>query len=432
MSKAKSLEEFQQAHAKFNAMPWVNTIASSADGRAWYADTSATPYLSKEAIAAWLKRAEADLVTREASRRGVVLLDGSNSLYEWKSDPSTRPGVLPYSMMPHLERKDYVFNANDSYWLSHPRQLLTGFSPLQGGEATPRSLRTRMNVVQLDDKGPEGLSGKDGKFSLDELAAAVFVNRSMPAELLRDQVVSRCKTAGSVSIDGEAIDLRPACGILERWDGRYELDSVGAVLWREFITLYDGQSLLRAGALFKNDFNPAEAVNTPNGLADAKAGTDTALINLGRAVRLLASQRIALDTPLGKLQYSDKRKGRIPIHGGDGTYEGITNFVNYAPNTTTLEPFANPEKVSGSRLLTREGYLVNRGSSFVMALEFTDNGPRALAILTYSQSGDPTSPQYYDQTELFAMKRWRRVLFTEKDITADRALKVTKISGKRS
>ena len=430
MSKAKSLEEFKQAHSRYNSMPWVNTIAASADGRGWYADTSATPYLSREAIAAWLKRAETDLVTREAWRRGIVLLDGSSSLYEWKSDPSTRPGVLPYSMMPQLERRDYVFNANDSYWLSNPRQLLTGFSPLQGGEATPRSLRTRMNVVQLDDKAPDGLAGKDGKFSLDELAAAVFINRSMPAELLRDQVVSRCKTTTSVTIDGQAIDLRPACGILERWDGRYELDSVGAVLWREFITLYDGNSLVRAGALFKNDFNPADPVSTPNGLADAKAGTDTALVNLGRAVRLLAGQRIALDTPLGKLQFSDRGRSRIPIHGGDGSFEGITNFVNYAPNTTTLEPFGNPEKVSGSRLLSREGYLINRGSSFVMALEYTESGPRALAILTYSQSGDPTSPHYYDQTELFAMKRWRRVLFTEKDIASDPQLKVAKVSGK--
>jgi acyl-homoserine-lactone acylase len=248
--------------------------------------------------------------------------------------------------------------------------------------------------------------------------------------LLRDQVVSRCKATTSVTIDGQAIDLRPACGILERWDGRYELDSVGAVLWREFITLYDGNSLVRAGALFKNDFNPADPVSTPNGLADAKAGTDTALVNLGRAVRLLAGQRIALDTPLGKLQFSDRGRSRIPIHGGDGSFEGITNFVNYAPNSTTLEPFGNPEKVSGSRLLTREGYLINRGSSFVMALEFTESVPRALAILTYSQSGDPTSPHYYDQTELFAMKRWRRVLFTEKDIASDPQLKVAKVSGK--
>jgi acyl-homoserine-lactone acylase len=431
MSKARSLEEFKQAHARYNAMPWVNTIAASADGRAWYADTSATPYLSKAAIAAFLKRAETDLTTKTVWQRGVPLLDGSNSLYEWVSDSSTRPGVLPYSMMPQVERRDFVFNANDSYWLANPQQLLTGFSPLQGGEETPRSLRTRMNAIVLEDMTPQGPAGKDGKFSLDELSTAVFSNRSLAAELLRSHVVERCDAAGSVNLDGQEVDLRPACKILREWDGRYEVDSVGAVIWREFMTLYTGPDLQRAGGLFKNDFEPGRPVATPNGLAEPKAGKDQAMINLGRAVVLLKGAGIALDTPLGRLQYSDRNGGRIPIHGGEGTYEGITNFVNFAPNQTTLEPFANPARVSGSRLLTKEGYPVNRGSSFVMALEYTDRGPRAVAILTYSQSGDPKSPLYYDQTELFSAKKWRRVVFTEKEITADLKGKAVKVTGKR-
>ena len=64
MARAKNLDEFKAAHAKFNSMPWINTISTSAEGRAWYADTSATPYLSREAIEAWLKRTETDMPTR--------------------------------------------------------------------------------------------------------------------------------------------------------------------------------------------------------------------------------------------------------------------------------------------------------------------------------------------------------------------------------
>ena len=428
MARAKNLDEFKAAHAKFNSMPWINTISTSAEGRAWYADTSATPYLSKEAIEAWLKRRESDMPTRVAWQRGVVLLDGSNSVYEFKSDPSTRPGVIPFSMMPQLERRDFVFNANDSYWLANPHQLLTGFSPLQGGEATPRSLRTRMNSRLLDDTTPDGPSGKNGKFSLDELTAAVFSNRSMPAELLRVQLVERCKASGAITVDGQSVDPKPACAVLEKWDGRYDLTSSGAILWREFITQFDGGALTQAGGLFKNDFSATDPVGTPNTLAT----NDQALTNLAKAVKFLNSEGIALDTPLGKLQYSDKKSGaRIPIHGGEGTYEGIANFVNFAPNTTTLEPFANPEKLKGSRLMLKDGYLVNRGSSFVMALEYTDSGPRAVAILTYSESGDPTSPHFYDQTELYSMKKWRKVLFSEKDIASDPTLKTKKVMGKR-
>lgn len=88
-------------------------------------------------------------------------------------------------------------------------------------------------------------------------------------------------------------------------------------------------------------------------------------------------------------------------------------------NTTTLERMDNPKEVPGSRFLTEKGYPVVHGSSFLMVLEFTDKGPRAKAFLTCSESGDPESPYFSDQTELFSRKQWRLVRFTEEDIRAD-------------
>jgi acyl-homoserine-lactone acylase len=67
-------------------------------------------------------------------------------------------------------------------------------------------------------------------------------------------------------------------------------------------------------------------------------------------------------------------------------------------------------------------------ASFVMALEYTARGPRAQALLTYSQSGDPASPLYYDQTELFSVKKWRRILYTEAEIKADPNLKTRTVT----
>src|SRR5262245_51647532 len=429
MNRARSLEEFKRAHAEYNAMPWVNTIAASADGRAWYADTSATPNLKPAALAAWLKRRETDPLTRMAWQRGLVLLDGGDSLFEWADDPATRPGVVPYSRMPQLERKDFLFNANDSFWLANPRQLLTGFSPLQGAEGTARSLRTRMNALTLDDMRPDGPAGKDGKFTLDELAAAALSNRSLSAELARGELVKRCQATPSVTLEGQTVDLRQACRILAAWDGRYELSSVGAALWREFITQYDPAELQKDGALFQRAFDPSDPVNTPHTLATDTEGEPQSLLKLARATRLLAQAGIAIDLPLGKAQYSDRGGRRIPIHGGEGGYEGITNFVKYASNATTLEPDLSYERVKGSRFLTKDGYPVNRGSSFVMAMEYTAQGPRAQAFLTYSQSGDPASPLYYDQTELFSAKKWRRVLYTEAEIKADPNLKTRTVTS---
>ncbi len=425
MNAARNLDEFKQAHAKYNSIPWINTIATSADGRAWYADTSATPNLKPEAIAALMKRKDSDLLVKTAWDRGLILLDGSDSLYEFVSDPSTREGVIPWSRMPQLERKDYVFNANDSFWLANPHQLLTGFSPLQGLEGTARSLRTRMNAIILDDTSANGASGKDGKFTLEELAAAAVNNRSLSAELLRGEVVKRCLATSSVTLDGQSVDLGKACQVLAGWDGRYNTDSVGPVLWREFITQYDATDTQRKGNLFANDFSAADSVNTPNTMTPDKS--NESLLKLAKAVRTLQQAGFAVDAPLGKVQYSDRNGGRIPIHGGDGPYEGIANVVGYGANRTTLEPVPNPTRVSGSRNLTKDGYPITVGTSFIMALEYTANGPRAQAFLTYSQSGDPASPQYYDQTELFSAKKWRKILFTDAEIKADPNLKTKKV-----
>ena len=69
--------------------------------------------------------------------------------------------------------------------------------------------------------------------------------------------------------------------------------------------------------------------------------------------------------------------------------------------------------------MSAAGDPVNSGSSFLMALEYTDEGPNARAFLTYSQSGDPESPHFYDQTELFSAKAWRPILFEEEAVAAD-------------
>jgi len=43
----------------------------------------------------------------------------------------------------------------------------------------------------------------------------------------------------------------------------------------------------------------------------------------------------------------------------------------------------------------------------------------AEALLTYSQSGNPTSELYTDQTQLFSNKQWRPILYKMEDINGD-------------
>ena len=53
MASADSMASFQDAFSTVQGIPWVHTMAADADGNAWYADGSATPNLSDEALDAW-------------------------------------------------------------------------------------------------------------------------------------------------------------------------------------------------------------------------------------------------------------------------------------------------------------------------------------------------------------------------------------------
>ena len=108
-----------------------------------------------------------------------------------------------------------------------------------------------------------------------------------------------------------------------------------------------------------------------------------------------------------------------PIHGGNG-YEGIANIqgtTTRTDNPTETPIFTGSEHFVGdSKSLSTSGYNVVHGSSFIMALAWGEAGPEAEAILSYSQSGDPASPHFDDQTKLYAEKQWRPIVFNKNDI----------------
>jgi acyl-homoserine-lactone acylase len=235
MNVAKSLDDLKQVNGEVQGIPWVNTIAVDRAGTALYMDASRTPNLSPAALQRYRQALATDTVTQAVDAAGVTLLDGSDSAFEWQDTGALAPGIVPFAQSPVQERNDFLFNANDSYWMTNPKEPLTGYSPLFGLEATPRSPRTLMNAFYLTEAKADGASGADGKFSFDELLQVEFSDRESLAELLADQVVTRCSGAGPVASSGQMVDISGACAVLESWDHRFTLDSVGAVLWREFL-----------------------------------------------------------------------------------------------------------------------------------------------------------------------------------------------------
>lgn len=64
------------------------------------------------------------------------------------------------------------------------------------------------------------------------------------------------------------------------------------------------------------------------------------------------------------------------------------------------------------------GYQCDYGVSFVMAVELTDDGPEAVGLLAYGQTGDDRRPEHRAGAVAYSTKQVRPLLFREADIAA--------------
>jgi acyl-homoserine-lactone acylase len=70
------------------------------------------------------------------------------------------------------------------------------------------------------------------------------------------------------------------------------------------------------------------------------------------------------------------------------------------------------------------------GSGYMHVVQFDgDACPSAATLLSYSQSSEPSSPHYTDQTRLLAKKQWVTERFCEADIAASPELEIVQVSG---
>jgi acyl-homoserine-lactone acylase len=425
MMRARSLAQFQQVFATVQGAPFVNTLAVDRAGTAWYINSASTPNLSAEASQQWEQAVRNPAPTPQRifyHELGVPLwlFDGSTSQTEWVPEPGARsPGLIPYARAPKQERRDFLFNANNPHWLANPAALLEGYSPQYGLEREAVSPRARLNATMLTEVREGGASGPDGKFTREELEAALFSNRSFTAELLRDQVVQRCRGKRTGTFNDQQVDITHACAALATWDGRYNLDSVGPVVWRELLGTYVYlNDIHEGGELFATPFSPTDPVRTPHTLKPAPAsGSDPLLDRLAQAVVKLGQAGIPVDAPLGKAQFFPRGGQHIPIHGG-GERDAVLNLVTYEVLNSSLQPQTpQGQLVNPATALASTGYVVNTGSTFMLTLAFTERGVDAAALLVYGESEDPRSPHHDDQMKLYSNRKLRKVTFSMEEVT---------------
>ncbi len=395
VNQAQSSEQVLQVLKRNQGIPWVNTIAADDKGDALYADISVTPHVTNDQVTTCAT------AVGEATFKALRLpvLDGSRAACEWGSDPdSVQPGTFGASKMPSLIRKDYVTNSNDSYWLANPGQPLTGFATIIGDEGTERTTRTRSGLVMVAEQL------KKAPFTRQKLQDLLFGDRQHSFELVKPDLLTMCGSfpGGYAPSATGPVQIGKACSVLASWNGRDSLDARGALLFRRFweraIAVQVGvQSAAQQSPVWATPFSTSDPVNTPRGL---NVLNPLVLKAFGDAVNDLAGAGIALDAPLGQYQADLRPDGtRSPLHGGPGT-DGVFNALKvvWDPKAGYVGPLAH-------------------GSSFIQAVSFNGDGcPDARTILTYSQSTNPKSPHYADQTKLYTASQWTTDHFCKADV----------------
>ncbi|MGW7271086.1 penicillin acylase family protein [Streptomyces sp. NPDC054864] len=397
--KARSTEGVLKALRDTQGLPWVNTVAADREGHSLLSQSQVLPRITDDLA----QRCSTDLgkVTYPAS--GVAVLDGSRGACAIGSDKdAVQPGIFGPSKMPTLKNAPYAENSNDSAWLTNADRPITGYERIFGTIGTQRSMRTRGAIEDV------AAMAKEGGLTVKDLQKQQFANRAPAGDLAADDAARACAAlpgGTATSSDAKVVDVRKACSALKAWDHGMDTDSKGALFfdrfWRKLVAAVPNAEL------WKVPFSAADPVRTPNTLNTAAPGFATALAD---TVAELKGAGIALDAPLGRNQFVVRGSERLPIHGGTESI-GVWNKV---------EPVWDAKG---------GGYTeVAHGSSHIQAVGWDKSRcPKARTLLTYSQSSNPNSPHYSDQTRLYSDERWVTSRFCEKDILGDPKLKVVKV-----
>ncbi len=394
--EATNTAQILAGQRKYEGMPWVDTIATDSQGHALYSDIGNFADVT-DALAT---RCNTPLGTQLFAEAGMPILDGSKSSCALGTDAdSVAHGVFGPSEEPTLSRSDYVENSNMSYWLSNASDPLTGYPRILGLTDIPASLRTRSALTMIQQR----LDGSDGLgpagFTLQGVQNLMYSDIQYGASEVKPQLVALCKALPgglAPTTGGGTIAVGDACGVLANWNGREDASASGAVLFRDF---WERALSLPEGP-WATAFNPADPVNTPSGLNTS----DKAVVQaFGDALQDLSAAHLPYNVTLGTVQYVVRNGTHIALPGGPGDADGDFN--------------ASYQIVSCQR-----GVVPEIGSSYIQAVTWNARGaggcPIARTVLTYSESANPDSAHYADQTALFAGKGWVDTAYCAADVAA--------------
>ena len=412
-AQASDMEGYRYA-LRHIGNPVFHEFAADRHGDMYYGQISAVPHVTQ----AQLDDCQNGImgIVSSLSTNAFTGLDGSRSECEWGEDADSPAETNVYGLEAHPQilGRGAAGNSNNSYWLSDATMPLEGFPVVfgwMGHEGNQQFMRTRITHIMIADRlaGTDSLSDAP-LFTLETLKTVMYSNRVHAAEITLDDVLQIC----SEFLTAEIADRNPTadealtdtCNVLETWDRLADVESRGTQVFVEFWGGIRGE----LGSQFQNvvigdefwavDYDPTDPIGTPRGIDTAvEANRDLVIAMLLRAHQRLTDAGVALDAPWGETQFLERNEEDVAIHGGLGQ-AGIFGAIS-----------------SG---LGEGGYRnPGSGNSYIQAVTWDGSDcPIADTMLVHSQSVQPTSPHYADQTRLYAKKEWVRFPFCEEEIQA--------------
>jgi len=325
---------------------------------------------------------------RDTSFDWTKPVDGSNPATEWKGLHEVKETVQLLN-----PKNGWLFNTNN--W---PFSAAGAESPKQ------KDYPVYMSENPENARGIHAVRVLQGAkaLSLDGLIAAANDSYLTAFEPLIPALLKAYDE--TPSDDPLSAQLKEQVAALRTWDLRYALGSIPTSL-----AIFWGDDLMRRAG------SAARAKGVP--VLDHMALNTTAkerVEALARASAKLTADFGTWKTPWGEInrfqrltgdivQPNDDSKPSLPVAFASSAWGSLAAFGMTAPQRT--------KKIYG-----------DRGNSFVAVVEF---GPRirARSVLAGGESGDPASPHFNDQAEMFTKSQFKDVLFYREDVEKHRERK---------
>jgi acyl-homoserine-lactone acylase len=308
-------------------------------------------------------------------------VDGSDPATEWKGLHEIRETITLFN-----PKSGYISNTNN--W------PCTGF-----GESSPDCAKYPAYMWSL----PQNARGVHAERVLHD--AHVLTLDGLIAKAYDPYLTAFAPLVPAVLADWDALpdadplkrSLAEQIALLRAWDLRWSAQSVQTSL-----AVYWGQDMVKGAAA------RARAQGTPVvDFVQTRLTPQERLASLAHASDKVAADFGSWKTPWGEINRFQRLSGDIDLKYDDSKPSIPVPFTS--ANWGSLASFGMSAKQATRRIYG------DRGNSFVAAVEF---GPRvrAKSILAGGESGDPKSPHFMDQAEMYARGQFKDVLFYKEDI----------------